>query len=131
MAGETQMTLVSASDAIAALESGRVRAIGISSLTRSPRLPQLPTLHEAGMKGFQLMSWGGLFAPAGTPAPLLAKLSADARRALAEPDVVERIESGGSQVGRGTAEEFKRRITADARRWRDLAQRRGSTTYDR
>lgn len=131
MAGETQMTLASATDAITALQSGRVRAIGISSATRSPRLPDVPTLDEAGMKGFSLMSWGGLFAPSATPAPVLAKLSADARRALAEPDVVERIESGGSQVGRGTADQFRQRIATDVARWRQLAERRGMPTFDR
>lgn len=130
MSGETQMTLASAPDAIAALPSGRVRAIGISSLARSRALPEVPTLDEAGMKGFQLMSWGGLFAPAGTPAPILAQLSADARRALAEPDVVERIESMGSEVGRGTAEQFHKRIAADVGRWRQLAERRGLPTFD-
>jgi tripartite-type tricarboxylate transporter receptor subunit TctC len=131
MAGETQMTLASATDAITALQSGRVRAIGISSAARSPRLPDVPTLDEAGMKGFNLMSWGGLFAPVATPVPVLAKLSADARRALAEPDVVERIESGGSQVGRGTAEQFRQRIQTDVTRWRQLAERRGMPTFDR
>ncbi|HVR52412.1 MAG TPA: tripartite tricarboxylate transporter substrate-binding protein, partial [Pseudorhodoferax sp.] len=130
MSGETQMTLASAPDAIAALPSGRVRAIGISSLARSRALPEVPTLDESGMKGFQLMSWGGLFAPAGTPAPVLAQLSADARRALAEPDVVERIESMGSEVGRGTAEQFHKRIAADVGRWRRLAERRGLPTFD-
>jgi len=131
MAGETQMTLASATDAVTALDSGRVRAMGISSLARSPRLPAIPTLDEAGMAGFNLMSWGGLFAPAGTPPDILAKLSADARRALAEPDVVERIESGGSQVGRVSAEQFRQRIAADVSRWRQLAESRGMQTYDR
>jgi tripartite-type tricarboxylate transporter receptor subunit TctC len=131
MAGETQMTLASASDAMTALDSGRVRAIGISSLERSPRLPDIPTLDEGGMKGFRLMSWGGLFAPAGTPAPVAALISADARRALAEPDVVERIESGGSMVGsKVTPEQFKERIASDVVRWRGLAERRGMKTYD-
>lgn len=132
MAGETQMTLASASDAFAALDTGRVRAMGISSTARSPRLPTIPTLDEAGMTGFNLMSWGGLFVPAGTPPDIVAKLSADARRALAEPDVVERIESGGSQAGaRITADQFKQRIAADVARWRQLAESRGMQTYDK
>ena len=129
-AGETQMTLASATDAIGILSTNSVRAIGISALTRSPRLPTIPTLDEAGMKGFNFTTWGGLFALAGTPAPIVAKLSADARRALAEPDVVERIESGGSQIGRITAEQFKQRIAADIVRWRQLAEQRGMRTYD-
>lgn len=131
MAGETQMTMVSAPDAASAVGSGRVRAIGISSLERSPRLPDIPTLDEGGMKGFSLMSWGGLFAPDGTPPEVLAKLSADARRALAEPDVVERIESGGSLVGRITPEQFEQRMAEDAQRWRQVAERRGLPVFDR
>jgi tripartite-type tricarboxylate transporter receptor subunit TctC len=130
MSGETQLSLLSAPDAVNALPSGRVRAIAISALARNPKLPTVPTLDESGLKGFTLKSWGGLFAPAGTPPAIVRKLSAEARKALAEPDVVAQIESGGSEIGHGTAEQFSARIESDIQLWRRLAEARGMKTYD-
>lgn len=130
MAGETQLVLLSAPDAVAGVTGGRLRAIGVASLARNPKLPAVPTLDEGGLKGFTLKSWGGLFAPAGTPAPIVQKLSAETRKALAEPDIVAQIESGGSEVGKGSAEQFAARFRGDVERWRSLAEARGMKTFD-
>lgn len=132
MANETQFGFQSASEAVASLQTGRIKALAISSTQRTPKLPNIPTLDEVGLKGFALTSWGGMFAPAATPAPILAKLSADIRRALAEKDVLARLEENGTEVPHQLVpSQFAARIKADQARWKRIAEARGVKTYDR
>ncbi len=74
-----------------AIHTGRARAIAVTSLKRASQLPSTPTMDESGLKGFEVTSWYGVCAPAGTPAPLLAKLHADASKVLLAPDVNQRM----------------------------------------
>lgn len=123
MSGETQLTMVNAADAAAAMQSGRVRALAVTSLERSPKMPELGTLDELGVKGFSLSSWGGMFAPARTSLALVQKINADVNRALAEPDVAEGIQKGGSFVRRLDVKQFQALVERDTERWAGLVQR--------
>src|SRR5258706_24248 len=92
MGGEADFSITDPVASINAAKSGKVRLIAVTSAQRSKAFPQLPTVAESGVPGYIVGTWGGMLAPAGTPAPIVAKLNADAGPALAEPDVVAKFE---------------------------------------
>src|SRR6267142_2609001 len=95
-----------------------------TSAQRAKAFPQLPTVAESGVPGYIVGTWGGLLAPAGTPAPIVAKLNADARRALAEPDIVAKFEGIGLEIRPGSPEDFVQLIRADSDKWAKLIKER-------
>lgn len=89
------------------LKAGKLRPIGYTGLRRSALLPDLPTMDELGLKGFEISAWQGLGAPAGTPRPIIDKLHAEMVRALKQPDVIERLAvQGGNELIGNTPEQF-------------------------
>ncbi len=88
------------------IKGGNVRALAVTTATRSAALPDLPTMAEAGMKGYETSTWGGLLAPAGTPKDVVARLNAEANKALAAPDVREKLAAAGIEPAGGTAAQF-------------------------
>jgi tripartite-type tricarboxylate transporter receptor subunit TctC len=98
MAGQTQLMFGSTFTVIPQHAAGRLRALAVTSAQRSPALPNLPSIAEAALPGYAMTTWYGLFTPAATPRPLIAKLHADVARALKLPDVVERLARDGSDV---------------------------------
>jgi tripartite-type tricarboxylate transporter receptor subunit TctC len=99
------------------IAAGKLRAIAIGSARRSPAAPDVPTVAEAGVAGFEYVAWNGNFALARTPAALVAKISADIRRALAVPDVVQRLTSLGSEPAPSTPAQFAAFVKEDYARW--------------
>jgi tripartite-type tricarboxylate transporter receptor subunit TctC len=96
------------------LKSGRLRGLGVTSLKRSPVLPDLPTLDEAGLPGYEVTAWGGYAVPAGVPRNLVLRLNAEINTALASPFVSKSITDRGSLAIGGTPEfaaDFVRRET--------------------
>jgi tripartite-type tricarboxylate transporter receptor subunit TctC len=124
MGGEADFSITDPVASINAAKSGKVRLIAVTSAQRAKAFPQLPTVAESGVPGYIVGTWGGLLAPAGTPAPIVAKLNADARRALAEPDVVAKFESIGLEIRPGSPEEFGQVIRGDADKWAKLIKER-------
>ncbi|HSU75770.1 MAG TPA: tripartite tricarboxylate transporter substrate binding protein [Burkholderiales bacterium] len=124
MGGEADFSITDPVASINAAKSGKVRLIAVTSAQRAKAFPQLPTVVESGVPGYIVGTWGGLLAPAGTPAPIVAKLNADARRALAEPDVVAKFEGIGLEIRPGSPEEFGQVIRADADKWAKLIKER-------
>ena len=124
MGGEADFSITDPVASINAAKSGKVRLIAVTSAQRAKAFPQLPTVVESGVPGYIVGTWGGLLAPAGTPAPIVAKLNADARRALAEPDVVAKFEGIGLEIRPGSPEEFAQVIRADADKWAKLIKER-------
>jgi tripartite-type tricarboxylate transporter receptor subunit TctC len=124
MAGEAHFAITDPVASVNAAKSGKVRMLAVTSAQRSKGLPQLPTAAEAGLPGYVTGTWGGMLAPAGTPAAIVAKLNADARRALAEPDVIEKFQAVGLEVRPGSPEEFAQLIRADADKWAALIKDR-------
>jgi tripartite-type tricarboxylate transporter receptor subunit TctC len=109
------------------VRAGRLRALGVTSATRSATMPEVPTLAEAGVSGYEMNPWFGLFAPAGTPAAVVARIHADVTRTLARPEVRERLMTIGAEPMRGTPEQFAAMIRADLDKWGRLVKSAGIT----
>ena len=100
------------------IKSGRLKALAVTSRTRSPALPDVPTIEEAaGLKGFDASSWFGLFAPAGTPRTVVDKIQADVAKALSQPAVRERFVAQGADPGGNTPDQFAAFIRAETEKW--------------
>jgi len=100
------------------IRAGKLRAFAVSSAKRAPSLPEVPTMQEAGFRGFDMSQWQGILAPAGTPTVLINKLNGEIVKAMHAPDVHERIAvQGGNDIVTGTPEEFAALIRADLERY--------------
>jgi len=98
------------------IKAGRLRALAVTGRRRSPLMPAVPTLAESGLPGYEAGSWYGMLAPAGTPPPIIARLHDAIVRALAQPEVRERLAAEGAEVIGGTPEEFAATIEAELAR---------------
>jgi tripartite-type tricarboxylate transporter receptor subunit TctC len=109
--------------AVPHLRAGRLRGIGVTALRRASALPEVPTLDELGLKGFELTQWQAVVAPAGTPKPVVDLLYREVARALKLPDVVERLATqGGNQLVGNTPEEFAQVIKDDLAKYAKLVK---------
>jgi tripartite-type tricarboxylate transporter receptor subunit TctC len=104
------------------IREGRIRALAISSLKRSPLLPEVPTLDELGVKGYEAATFTGIFAPAGTPAPIVEKLAAALRKAMARDDVRSRYRAMGVEVMDMSQPQFAAYVRADYQKWQKVAR---------
>jgi tripartite-type tricarboxylate transporter receptor subunit TctC len=103
-------------------KAGKIRALAVSAAQRVPAAPEIPTVAEAGVPGFEAVSWFALFAPAKTPQPIVQKLSAEAQRILKLPDVVERVSGLGAQPVGGTSKELAKFVSSEIAKWRKVIQ---------
>lgn len=122
VAGNVSMMFVDVLSAMPYVKSGRLRAIASTGLKRSASVPDIPTVAEQGVAGFNGSSWLGLAAPAGTPKEIVAKLSAATARALAAPEVRERFVSQGVEPVGSTPDEYAAFIAAEIPRWAAAAK---------
>ncbi|WP_305746526.1 tripartite tricarboxylate transporter substrate binding protein [Acidovorax sp. A1169] len=106
------------------LQSGKLRALGVTTAKRSATLPNVPTLAEAGLPGYEVSPWFAVFMPAGTPAPIVNKLNAALRDAMKQPDVVARFETIGAEPVGSTPAELARHLTRESERWAKLITER-------
>jgi tripartite-type tricarboxylate transporter receptor subunit TctC len=104
------------------VKSGALRPVAIAAERRDPSLPDVPTFAEAGMPGFVSDSWYGILAPAGTPRPIIARLNAEIQRALAQPDVKQRLAAEGAEPRGNSPEQFEAEIRKDLQNWIKVAQ---------
>jgi len=102
------------------VKNGNVKALAISSPRRSPLMPELPTMIEAGIAGFESETWFGLLAPAGTPPDLVSRISADTAAALVDADLRARFAAAGAETVGGTPAQLAARIKADAAKWAEV-----------
>lgn len=109
----------------AALDDGRARALATTGTARSPALPDVPTVQESGVSGFEVTSWNGLFAPKGTPAGAVEAMNAALRRVLALPEVRQRLLELGVEARAGTPEELRARLAADIAKWAAVIEKAG------
>jgi tripartite-type tricarboxylate transporter receptor subunit TctC len=98
-----------------------LRALAVTSSRRASFLPELPTVAEAGFPGYELALWFGLFAPAGTPAPILERLTADTRKVLAMPETRDALALQGLEPASLTPAQFAAMIKVEIERWRKAA----------
>ena len=110
---------------LAQVKSGKVKALGITQLKRSPLLPEIPTMDEAGLKGFESNTYFGVFAPAGTPAAIVQRLNAEINKALLVADFKERLAANGAEGVGGTPEQFARVIERETAKYAAVIKRAG------
>ena len=115
--GQVQLVFSTMSTAIGAIQAGRVRALAMTGNQRFERMPELPTMAEAGLKGFVVNNWYGLFVPAGTPKDVIARLNAEAVKILAMPDVKKQLLDSGIVATSSTPEGFTSYIQIETKRW--------------
>jgi tripartite-type tricarboxylate transporter receptor subunit TctC len=126
LAGQVDMMVVTLGVAIEHVRAGKLTALAVTSPARHPQLPDVPALAEK-YPGFETQSWMGLLAPAGTPAAIVDRLSAEARKAVAAGPSKAKLESFGYEVVAGTPEEFGRLIRFESARWERLIRERHIT----
>lgn len=122
LGGQVAMMFAQLSSALPHVQSGKLKAIGVADLKRSPVMPDLPTVAEQGLAGFEAVSWYALMTSAGTPAEVVAKLHAETVRALRQPDVVEKLTALGADPVGGTPAELARIIQSESARWAKLVK---------
>lgn len=117
LGGQVQMMFSDAPTALPHMKSGRVRALAIGNPQRSDLVPGVPTMAEAGLPGYDAYSWAAFVAPAGVPRDVAARLSADIGRALASPDVAQRLKDAGAEAAPTTAEGMGQLLKAEIGKW--------------
>ena len=119
-AGESHMVLTNPSGVQPQIDSGRLRAIGVTGARREPALPNVPTLAESGLEGYAVEMWTGVFLPARTPAKIVQAYSREINRITALPEVKDRLTALGYEVIHGTPEQFGARVKQDTERYRKI-----------
>jgi tripartite-type tricarboxylate transporter receptor subunit TctC len=122
--GQVSMMFAPTSTAVPFIRDGRLKAIGLASPQRSPALPQVPTIAEQGLPGFQAISWYALMAPAGTPKAIVNKVNEQLNGVLLKPETRERFVALGMEPGAGTPEQLARRIASETAQWSEVVRKR-------
>ncbi len=122
IAGVVPVMFVNLPPAIGHIRSGKVRALAVTTAERWKSLPDVPTVAEAGVPGFETVAWFGLLAPAQTPRAIIDRLSAEIHTIVQMPDVRARIEGTGAQEVGSTPDEFAQRIRGDVEKWKRVAE---------
>ncbi len=125
LSGTLQLTITSIPTVLPHIKTGKLRAIANGSLKRSTVLPDVPTYAEAGLPGFESVTWYGLFGPAKLPPPLVKEMSATALKALSSPALIARYTEGGLETVASTPEQFRRFIGEEYDRWAKLIRQAG------
>src|SRR5688572_26246909 len=127
VAGETSLLFATIPSAIHHIQSGRLRAIGVSRAQRSSVLPDVPTVAEAGVKGFEAIEWNGVMLPAGTPLSILKRVHQSITKSLAHAAVQERIVAVGAEVVGSSPEEFGAFLRSEFKSWAKVIKEVGIT----
>lgn len=115
--GHVDLAVTTVPSALALINGGKVRALAVTSIKRSSTLPDVPTLNEAGLKGFEADGWNGVSAPARTPKDVINKINADVARVLRMPDVLEKFRSEGAEPAAMTPAEFAAFFRTEIAKW--------------
>jgi tripartite-type tricarboxylate transporter receptor subunit TctC len=126
LAGDTQFMFDNLANAMAQVKGGKVRAIAVTTAQRSKLAPDLPTMAEAGMPGFDISTWFGLLAPAGTPPDVIAKWNADVVKVLNSPDVREKMLAQGAEPSPQTPAEFASFIAREREKYARIVKASGA-----
>ena len=126
LAGESQASMATISTVIAHIRTGRLRGLGVSSLKRSAVLPDVPTIAEAGVPGYEMSPWVAVFAPAGTPKAIVERVNAECNKALKQPDVVRSLASQALDPWPSTPDEFTAKLKVDYEKYGHLIKLTGA-----
>ena len=127
ISGEITVMFMPALAAIPYIENGRLRALGVTTTERLPAMPALPTVAEAGLKGYQSSQWYGVLAPAGTPADILDFLNGHAAKIMQSTEMKERMKNSGSVAVGSTREAFARHLQSEFTKWAKIIKASGAT----
>jgi len=125
MSGEVNWIFGSPISALPLMRAGRLKGIAVTSATRSKALPDLPTVAESGVPGYEVDAWFGLFAPARVPGPIIERLYTEAGRAVRAPEVERRMAAEGTGVVANRPQEFAAEVKAELEKWRSLVTKAG------
>lgn len=125
--GQIDLYMSSVPTLLGQVRNGKLKVIAITSAQRASQLPDVPTLAESGYKGFDAVTWFGILAPAGTPAPIVAQLNRAINQALQQPDVADKLRSEGGDVMGGTPEQFGQLLRTEVPRWGKIVKDSGAS----
>ena len=125
VAGDAQVTFANYSDALPQMRGGKLRALGITSGKRFPQSPEVPTIGEAGIPGYAVDSWNGLFAPAGTPAEIVNRISAAVQQGFKDPALRKRMEDIGATPVGDSPEQFRALVQSELQKWGTFVKQTG------
>ena len=117
LAGHVQLSMPNTLTAAPHLRSGRLRALGVTSLNRAAGLPEVPAIAEAGLPGYEAIQWYGLFAPAGTPRDAVNRIQSETAKALQAPDVAKRLAADGAEAGGMSPDAFAAYVRSEIEKW--------------
>jgi tripartite-type tricarboxylate transporter receptor subunit TctC len=123
--GDVNWILGASISAMPLVNAGRLRALAVTSAKRAKALPDLPTIAESGVPGYDMVGWFGMFAPAGTPKPIVERLSAEANRAVHQPDFAARAEAQGTEVVGSSPGELAKLVKTELDTWRKVVANAG------
>ena len=124
--GQVQVVIDNMPPYLPQLKAGKIRALAVTTAKRSPAVPELPTIAEAGVSGYEAAAWFGLLAPAGTPKDIVDKLSAETAKILKMPDVHEKLAAQGAEAVGGSPEEFGAFIKSEIAKWAKVIKESGA-----
>ena len=126
LAGQVQLMFSTMPPALPHVKAGKLKAIAVTSAKRSLTTPELPTIAEAGLPGFEAITWYGMAAPAGTPKPIIARLNTEVVRLLQVPEVKERLLATGTEVAGTSPEQFAAYIKSETVKWAKVVKESGA-----
>jgi hypothetical protein len=126
MTGEISLAILNLPPALPHVRSGKLKALGVSTATRSSAVPDIPTIAEAGLPGYDAGTWYGLLAPAGTPGDIIARLNVELVKGLRSAEMKKRIAAEGGDVIGGTPDEFTAVIKRDIEKWTKVVAASGA-----
>ena len=125
VAGDAQVTFANYSDALPQIRAGKLRALGITSAKRFPQSPEVPTIAEAGIPGYAVDSWNGLFAPAGTPPEIVSRIALAVQQGFRDPVLRKRMEDMGATPVGDTPEQFRALVQSELQKWGNFVKQTG------
>jgi tripartite-type tricarboxylate transporter receptor subunit TctC len=123
--GEAQLTFTTVLIALPHIKAGKLRPLAVATLARTPMLPDVPTVDESGLKGYESIAWYGLLAPAGTPGPVIDRLNTDLVRSLQAPEVRDNLQRQGTDIVASSPARFAQVIREDIAKWTKVVKATG------
>ena len=124
--GEVQLIMESLNSITPHAKGGRVKSLAVTASKRSPALPEVPTVAESGVPGYEAITWNGIVAPAGAPPAVIARLNAEANRALADPAFAQKLAAIGAEPAGGSPESFAKFIRSEHAKWGEVVRKSGA-----
>ena len=127
IAGQVQLASIGLPPSMGHIKAGKLRPIAVTGTTRSPLLPNVPTVSEAGLPGFDVTSWYGIFAPAAVPKDLVTKINGDITAILDTSDMKQRLDKLGADAAPQSPEDFAKFVRAEVEKWAKVVKESGAT----